>query len=1671
MKLGLSQISSSKIYTKQTAFYATGSTALENKEITSIWHPSNGICFSSTFPSPHSGETDRHSQEGKVLEEITPAPATSRKSLPTEKPQRLSHPRVELLPPELLGKSTGREIQESKLPRGGQRSPLDVGGQLSGMSRSESVSQSLRVTLRYVNEAIIREQSTEDVSESSCGITTAPLPLPDFNDPGAGDSHLEMSARSMEVVHSNVMSPLPDAGKAPSPGTANAPFNGESTQRIDSDSTGKRRKKTGSIVATYEAPQLRAAVLKSLESLVVMVQEMVDRLKIARNTNQFTLFISEAKYWCEEFAVMSHRARAYVRLREDLTALVHGHTIKRPSSPSQILERLRVREKTDCIFFFSYLQGCIDRRYNDWKLYQWKCGHTSREQWNEELQLLILPLSATNSQIEQMSKGCLIPRRRPDHFKRSCSDLESISTRIVSLLGRSGPVSPEMGAIASRSTRSGEALLDPSWKLSVHLGKEPPNSGNIILTDLLGHSLTRPEPPNNPQDSETIHAEMKAPAQLPIAGKLNPFFSSGSPGKARPKRRDHQSSRPTDTFLGERSVAAVNYQVPEVPSSETTARSFSRAQVNPRSARAKTSSRFKQMEDELHLGPEYRKFKRLRKRVIKSGHDLHEMLETIDQEYIGLKRREIPTTLACIACNQWLRDFKGVSHKAQQFLRFREEWDALLQGRRVKRFASGSDLFESMRFLAQAIRTKPFFESYESLSLHCYLLFKFRRMHRLESSQRLIKGPVRFAQKNLFSFLKDLNVTQNSIAELGKQLQYNQMRQTEQSRQLFDSIFTLQRSIDEARDETALEENPRRSIWRMKMSLYHLIGSLSAAIDAMKESARSGGTIELASPLAKHLLRWIGAGEGMPQLDPMRSCASRNNPTTANPSIGPPTHLQPKGFELGGMTPTFSKDLPHKPWPKVRYHRDHNPRPNVRCHQVRQAKGEFVGDDERGGSRSNLGEDPCFQADPKDVCGPKCCQAESICYSSAEICAGKDDLCKKWPSSPWPRYISPSLPDQPTYNTLSKGNAHIHKDNWVKYQVIEANPTGPLPTNGRHLEPGTDGSATVYPQIQDHSTKRPEAPERGNWRRVSTEGGNWRRVSTDGGNWRRVPSHGPPDSDMTVARRRVTGMRVGAADAKFKFEGARSIYQLRPSARCLNKPRARLIDADQTLDDGVSQMSVLRPTADLVQTCCPQPATRLHRHVGVRKGQVAKYAREQDDNQVATHGDSSGYQWQEAWPTIRHVASLRTNKPEPEESSPYIQHHGGIQQSTPPGSVRYCSSVSRPESSRSLFSGTSSSRSPSSDMAARRSNAAGFHSLAAARIESIQAASGSTGSGQPLLATKDEVVAFAGSPLGYHIPSAKMRESLLASRSSRSAFWQYTFYQGPRGEKVKVHYCKSLETTERIAKLFLNESVVGFDIEWKPSATAKDGIRKNVALIQIASEERIALFHVARFAKGDTVDEVVSPTFKRLMESDSISKVGVSVKGDCSRLRKYMNIESRGLFELSHMYKLVKFCTADVKKINKVLVGLAKQVEEHLLLPMYKDESVRGSDWSEDLNYEQIYYAASDSYAGLQLYHVMNNKRRSIDPSPPLPAHADLNLPIRLANGQTVAEYEECSVEEPTVEEDKETKPLPPAIEQLVEDVKNVQIEDNPSSARTDQKSKEEDKSEEAQSQPQPTIR
>ncbi|KAF1945438.1 hypothetical protein EJ02DRAFT_463271 [Clathrospora elynae] len=250
---------------------------------------------------------------------------------------------------------------------------------------------------------------------------------------------------------------------------------------------------------------------------------------------------------------------------------------------------------------------------------------------------------------------------------------------------------------------------------------------------------------------------------------------------------------------------------------------------------------------------------------------------------------------------------------------------------------------------------------------------------------------------------------------------------------------------------------------------------------------------------------------------------------------------------------------------------------------------------------------------------------------------------------------------------------------------------------------------------------------------------------------------------------------------------------------------------------------------------------------------------------------------------------------------------------------------------------------------------------------------------------------FGRIPLTYQIPEEKLRAAMLASPETRASYWSAKLYQGPNGESLSTHYCKSMEVADRVAQYFLEEKVVGFDIEWKPRGNPHS-IKQNASLIQLACEDRIALFHISLFS-GTKAEQLMPPNLKAVLESPDIYKVGVAVKGDFTRLEKYLGIQAQGIFELSRLHNLVEWYKVDPSKVSNKLVGLAAQVHQHLQLPLYKGgqlvddpeitSSVRESDWSLPLDLQQIHYAAADAYAGFRLYHTLELKRTRLSPTPP----------------------------------------------------------------------------------------
>ncbi|GAP88782.1 putative 3 -5 exonuclease helicase [Rosellinia necatrix] len=231
----------------------------------------------------------------------------------------------------------------------------------------------------------------------------------------------------------------------------------------------------------------------------------------------------------------------------------------------------------------------------------------------------------------------------------------------------------------------------------------------------------------------------------------------------------------------------------------------------------------------------------------------------------------------------------------------------------------------------------------------------------------------------------------------------------------------------------------------------------------------------------------------------------------------------------------------------------------------------------------------------------------------------------------------------------------------------------------------------------------------------------------------------------------------------------------------------------------------------------------------------------------------------------------------------------------------------------------------------------------------------------------------------------------LPSDAAPRRWWRHTYYQGPKGECVQVLYGKTKSQSEAIARQFTDEPVLGFDMEWPWDAGNRPRLQDKIALIQLASERKIALFHIS-LHEGKTVDDFIAPSLKAILESAEIIKAGVAVlSADFKRLREHFNLEPKGAFELSHLYNLLTYdATAPHRSTTRVR-SLSLQVNEHLGIPLWKGD-VRTSDWSRPLNPSQIQYAATDAYAGFMLFHCMNAKRLAMDPVPPFPRLAEAYL-------------------------------------------------------------------------------
>lgn len=174
----------------------------------------------------------------------------------------------------------------------------------------------------------------------------------------------------------------------------------------------------------------------------------------------------------------------------------------------------------------------------------------------------------------------------------------------------------------------------------------------------------------------------------------------------------------------------------------------------------------------------------------------------------------------------------------------------------------------------------------------------------------------------------------------------------------------------------------------------------------------------------------------------------------------------------------------------------------------------------------------------------------------------------------------------------------------------------------------------------------------------------------------------------------------------------------------------------------------------------------------------------------------------------------------------------------------------------------------------------------------------------------------------------------------------------------QIHVIQTPWEAERAVTYLKSCPALGIDSETRPSFTK--GQSHKVALLQISSEDHCFLFRLN--LTGLTLPIIT------LLESPSVTKVGLSLRDDFMMLHKRAPFEQHSCIELQEYVRAFGIQDKSLQKIYGILFG------EKI------SKSQRLSNWEADvLSESQKQYAATDAYACLNIYNRLQELKRTGD--------------------------------------------------------------------------------------------
>lgn len=156
---------------------------------------------------------------------------------------------------------------------------------------------------------------------------------------------------------------------------------------------------------------------------------------------------------------------------------------------------------------------------------------------------------------------------------------------------------------------------------------------------------------------------------------------------------------------------------------------------------------------------------------------------------------------------------------------------------------------------------------------------------------------------------------------------------------------------------------------------------------------------------------------------------------------------------------------------------------------------------------------------------------------------------------------------------------------------------------------------------------------------------------------------------------------------------------------------------------------------------------------------------------------------------------------------------------------------------------------------------------------------------------------------------------------------------------------------DKAVEYLMSFPIVGFDTETRPSF--KKGKQYKISLMQISTDDTCFLFRL------NYID--IPESLKQLLKSESLLKIGLSLRDDFKAIHKRTDIEPKGFLDLQQFVGQFGIEDASLQKIYAILFN--KKISK----------GQRLSNWEADvLTESQKKYAALDAWACLKIYNLLN---------------------------------------------------------------------------------------------------